>query len=300
MNPGRFSFSASFQPRTLAFWVFTVFVLLGFWMVGRTVLTSERIAPVATVLGLASWLIFLLPMLWFFRKLGVLGAQSPGALTLAFLWGGFGAVGLALSANQAVISLLAKLGGPEFAAHWAPAIAGPSDEEPLKLIGVILLVLLAGDRIRSVAGVMALGALAGLGFQVVENLTYTINGTFNSPTTNPVEPVVQMFFVRGLLCGAWSHSAYTAIAAYGVGWFVVHREAAFGRRLGVAAGAVFFAWLMHGLWNSQLFADVFPAPWGVLAYMLFKGIPTLLASLLLWREARRERAAASAPSLSPT
>lgn len=277
------------QPGRLAFWVYCALVLAGLHTLWNTFLTGFQVMPLSAVLGLLAWAIYTVPLLWAFRKLGILKGQSAQALLMAFAWGGLGAVYLALSANQAFFGILAKSFGPDFLQVWGAGIVGPTDEEPLKLMGVVLLVLIAPARFRSISAVMALGFLVGLGFQVVEDFFYTANGAMNHPNANQWEPVTQMLLVRGLLCGLWSHAAYTAIASFGVGYFVAHPEVSLPKRILVAAIAFTAAWAMHGFWNSPLLSSVLTGNL-ILLYFPIKGVPVVLAALLLWRVALREQA----------
>ena len=98
--------------------------------------------------------------------------------------------------------------------------------------------------------------------------------------------------VRGLLCGLWSHAAYTAIASFGVGYFVAHPEVSLPKRILVAAIAFTAAWAMHGFWNSPLLSSVLTGNL-ILLYFPIKGVPVVLAALLLWRVALREQARGS-------
>jgi len=50
-----------------------------------------------------------------------------------------------ISANTALIDLIAKLGSPALADDWGPALAGPTNEETLKALGVLLLALIVLD-----------------------------------------------------------------------------------------------------------------------------------------------------------
>lgn len=277
------------QPGRLAFWVYCALVLAGLHTLWNTFLTGFQVMPLSAVLGLLAWAIYTVPLLWAFRKLGIFRGQSAQTLLMAFAWGGLGAVYLALSANQAFFGILAKSFGPDFLQVWGAGIVGPTDEEPLKLIGVVLLVLIAPARFRSISAVMALGFLVGLGFQVVEDFFYTANGAMNHPNANQWEPVTQMLLVRGLLCGLWSHAAYTAIASFGVGYFVAHPEVSLAKRILVAAIAFTAAWAMHGFWNSPLLSSVLTGNL-ILLYFPIKGVPVVLAALLLWRVALREQA----------
>jgi protease PrsW len=278
-----------FQPQRLAFWVYGVLLLGGLQTTWNTLHTGFAVMPVSAVAGLLGWVLYTVPVLWLFRRLGILRSHSASALLMAFAWGGLGAVYLAVTANQAMFGILAKTFGPDFLQAWGPGIVGPSDEEPLKLMGVVLLVLMAPQRFRTVSSVMALGFLVGLGFQVVEDFFYTVSSAMNHQNANQWEPVAQMLLLRGLLCGLWSHAAYTAIAAFGVGYFVAHPEVRFSYRLGVAVAALGLSWAMHGFWNSPLLSSVLTGNL-ILLYFPVKGIPVVLAALLLWRVALREQA----------
>lgn len=285
-----------FQPRRFAFWLLVMFVANGAYITGGMVLTGLRIVPVATLVGIGTWTLFALPLLWFFRRLGILHQHGWSGLALAFAWGGLGAIYLALPANQAVFGLCAKLVSPEFCVKWGPALAGPINEESLKLIGVALLMLIVRGRIRSIAAVMALGALTGLGFQIVEDLVYTINEAARYSSPDELVPVLRMFFLRGVISGLWSHAAYTAVAAFGIGWFVARPERPLATRLLVVAAAFAAAWGLHFCWNAPLFvSESTPLPL-MLLLLLAKGLLVVLVALALWRFARREAAAAPSPT----
>lgn len=277
-----------FQPRRAAFWVFLLFIALG---VRTTVVLFHNgfnVVPATVLLGIAVWALYTLPILWLLRSLDLFEQHPRSGFALAFAWGGLGAVYLALPANQAMFALWAKLVGPEFCATWGAAIAGPTDEEPLKLLGVVLLVLIARNQFRSIVSVMALGAMSGLGFQVVENLFYTLNTAINHSTPDQIAPVIQMFVVRGIICGAWSHTGYTMVASFGLGYFVARPQESLAKRLAVAAGALLLAWSMHFFWNSHLLYSVFNDSAWIVAYFPVKGGPVLIGLWLMWRIAQRE------------
>ena len=278
------------QPGRAAFWVFWLIVAAGAHAAVTNLSFGWRVMPVSFAAGLIAWTLYTLPVLWLFRRLDLFRGQSASPFVMAFLWGGLAATYLAIAGNAAVFGILAKLVEPGFV--WGAAIAGPSNEEPLKLIGVILLVLIAPARFRSIAVVMALGAMVGLGFQVVEDFFYTVHGALNHPNANQIEPVAQNMILRGLFSGLWSHTAYTTVASFGVGYFVARPGEALARRVLVAAAALFVAWALHAFWNSPLLGSLLEgagAP-GIAAFFLLKGVPTLIAVVLLWRVARRESA----------
>jgi len=281
-----------FQPRRAAFWILAAFIVNGAFHTAHMLALGLRVVPVTLWLGLLVWGGYTLVFVLAFRTLDLLEQHPPEAFMLAFAWGGLGAVYLCAPANNAIRSLCAKLVSPEFASVWGPAIAGPITEEFLKIAGVILLILVARNQFQTYLSVLIVGAMTGLGFQVIENLTYTVNASMHFPLENEVAPVMLNLLMRGFLCGLWSHAAYTTIASSGLAWFMLHRERPVWTR---AAGALLcfsFAWAMHFLWNSPLLDDIFDdGPAGVTLFILVKGIPALLAAGLLWRVAARENGA---------
>jgi RsiW-degrading membrane proteinase PrsW (M82 family) len=248
-----------------------------------------RVVPVTALLGLLVWGIYTLLFLLVFRTLDLLEQHPPEAFVLAFAWGGLGAVYFAAPANIAIQSLCAKLVSPDFVAVWGPAIAGPITEEFLKLAGVVLLILVARNQFQTYLSVLIVGAMAGLGFQVVENLTYTVNASLHFPLENQVYPVLLNLLTRGLLSGLWSHAAYTTIASFGVAWFLLHPERPMAARIGCALLCFALAWAMHFIWNSPWLEDLFGGGYGEMAVLLVvKGIPAMIAAGLFWRVAARE------------
>ncbi|RYF59901.1 MAG: PrsW family intramembrane metalloprotease, partial [Comamonadaceae bacterium] len=278
-----------FQPRRAAFWVLVALTVNGLFYTGHLYSLGLRVVPVTALLGLVVWGVYAGLFLLAFRTLDLLEQHGPEAFVLAFAWGGLGAVYFAAPANRAIQSLCAKLVSPEFAASWGPAVAGPITEEFLKIAGVILLVLVARNQFRTHLSVLIVGAMAGLGFQVVENLSYTVNASIHFPLENQVKPVLLNLLTRGLMSGLWSHAAYTTIAAYGVAWFLLHPERPMSSRIAIALLCFALAWAMHFAWNSPLLESLFDDGYGDMAWLLaVKGIPALIAAGIFWHAAARE------------
>lgn len=281
-----------FQPHRAAFWVLAALILNGLFYTVNMFSMGFRVVPITALLGILVWAIYTLVFLLVFRALDLLEQHPPEAFALAFAWGGLGAVYFAAPANIAIQSLCAKLVSPDFVAAWGPAIAGPITEEFLKLAGVVLLVLVARNQFQTYLSVLIVGAMTGLGFQVVENLTYTVNASMHFPLENQVYPVLINLLTRGLLSGLWSHAAYTAIASFGVAWFLLHPERPMVARIACALLCFALAWAMHFIWNSPWLEDLFDGGYGEMAILLvIKGVPAMAAAWLFWREAARENGA---------
>lgn len=278
-----------FQPQRAAFWVLTALIVNGLFYTVSMFSMGFRVVPVTAFLGLLVWGLYSLAFFQAFRTLDLLEQHPPEAYVLAFAWGGMGAVYFAAPANIAIQSLCAKLVSPEFVAVWGPAIAGPVTEEFLKLAGVILLVLVARNQFQTYLSVLIVGAMAGLGFQVIENLSYTVNSSMHFPLENQVYPVLLNLLTRGLLSGLWSHAAYTTIASFGVAWFLLHPERPMVMRVACALLCFGLAWAMHFVWNAPFLEDLFDGGYGEMAVLLVvKGIPVVIAAGLFWRVAVRE------------
>lgn len=272
-----------FQPRRMAFWTMVFFIANGLFFEITQLLTGYRVVPTAVLLGLVLWTLYTVPVLLFFRSMDFFEQHPPLGFAMAFAWGGLAATYLAIPANAAIFSLTAKLGGAAFGADWGAAFAGPTVEETLKVLGVVLLILVARNQFPTVLSVVVTGATVGLGFQVVEDLSYSINTAASFPSGDEVQPVLLMFGVRGILDGIWSHAMYTSISAFGVGYLLLHTHQTFARRLGVAVAAFAVAWGLHFFWNSPAFGDL-----GIFAGSLVKAIPVAVVGYLIYRLAGRE------------
>ena len=281
-----------FQPRRAAFWLLVVLLAHGLVFTAQLFAAGARVVPLTFGLGLLVWILFTLAFWAVFRLMELSEQQPVDAFILAFAWGALAAVSLAVPANAAILSLLAKLGSPEFAATWGAAMAGPVTEEFLKLMGVLLLILVARSQFPTELSVLVVGAAVGLGFQVVENLHATVTAALRYPVESQVLPVLQNLVTRGLLSGLWTHAAYTTVASYGVAWYLRHVERSRAVRIAVAVAGFALAWAMHFVWNSPWLEDHFnDSRWGLALLLVVKGVPVAAAAALIWRAALREEGA---------
>lgn len=268
------------------FWMLVVLLLIGGWRIGRIAGLAFGRYPIATGLAAVLFGLYAVPFVIVARSVDFLEREPIPLLAAAAAWGGLVATSAAIPGNAAVHDLLAKLVSPAFAASWGPAIAGPSTEEVLKTLGVVVVVLVARRQVNSVVDGVVYGAFVGLGFQVVEDFIYAVNAVGIAGRGDHVGPVIVTFFLRGFLAGLWSHTLFSALAGTGVAYFVVRRDRSLPCRLGIAALCVLGAWVFHFVWNSPLLADGFGyGGLGVLVALLVKGIPALLMILLLIRSA---------------
>jgi RsiW-degrading membrane proteinase PrsW (M82 family) len=277
------------QPRQPAFWLLVGLMAIGTVRIGSIVAAGFRAFPVGASLAVVLLTLYAIPFLLFVYRLDLFEREPMTMVGAAFAWGGLVATSLALSGNQALFDLASKLGSPELAGRWGPALAAPPVEETLKVLGVVILVLIARDQFDTPLDGMVYGALVGLGFQVVENFIYCMNAIELAGGDRQVVPVLGIFVVRSLV-GLWSHAAYTAIAGYGVGYFVSRTDRNLAVRTGAAVLAFAGAYAAHFVWNSPLLTDAFGEGLGILLGLVLKGIPVLVLLVVMYLLARDQEA----------
>jgi protease PrsW len=279
---------ASRQPILLAV------LVLGIVAVPQTSLVLQRLVqnePQAGPVTLLVWGLYALPLLAAILTVDYFEREPWWLVALALAWGGLIATGLALPANDAVQSILTTSQGMTVATQWGAAIAGPTDEEILKGLGVVVCTLIAGRRMRSPVDGFILGAVVGLGFQVVEDVVYTAN--VMAAGQDPWSAIGQMFLLRGIMGGLWSHAVYTGLFGLGLGYALTRPQWPWVRRALAAVGGFAAAWSLHFLWNSPLLVDT--TDWRLVAV---KGLPALLLLLALLARAQRADSAVFLPALA--
>ncbi|WP_017604400.1 PrsW family intramembrane metalloprotease [Nocardiopsis alkaliphila] len=202
----------------------------------------------------------------------------------ALIWGMTGAVGLALVANGHLSSIWNKVGGLAFGSVWGAASTAPLNEEPLKVLGVVLIAVMAPLVVRGPIDGFILGALVGLGFQLVEDFTYSLNMILMQGGVDGMVAVVRSFFLRVGLTGLGSHWAMTAVAGAAVGLLAAASWRP-GPGRGTAAALLFLlAMGMHWLFDAPLLGTV---P-GIVLKALSIFLTTMIVYFLL-RRAHRSR-----------
>jgi protease PrsW len=273
--------------RLPAFWLLVALLVVGTWRMATLVSTAFAHFPVAALAAALLFALYTIPFVLVVRSIDFFEPEPKLLVAAAIGWGGVVATTTAISGNTAARGILAKLTSPAFAVAWGPAIIGPTVEELLKTLGVVVVVLIARRQVNSVADGAVYGAFVGLGFQVVEDFVYACNSVAVAGRGDDVEPVIVTFLLRGFLAGLWSHTLFSALAGAGVGYFVVHRHNR-SRPLRLAAlfGGIAGAWVFHFVWNSPLLAEGFGyGGIGVLAALLVKGAPALILIALFVRAA---------------
>jgi RsiW-degrading membrane proteinase PrsW (M82 family) len=234
------------QPHNLCFWVYLWVTGVGIFQVWsyfdpQVGFYGEAFA-IAGVLcglcGLAWWL-------WF-RHIDRWERQPVALVVAGFVWGAVAATfGIAVTVNNAMLNLYAKLFGQDWSANWAAGLTAPFTEEAAKLCGFVLLMGLASRLVRTANDGLVIGAFIGLGFAVFEDFLYAANSTASAFGTDPVGNAVQMSFTR-IAVSFVSHPLFSALvcsgAVYLLGTVAQPRKVGRGLAFVVAGMFLHFTW----------------------------------------------------------
>lgn len=273
------------RVRRPAYWLYIMVVGFGLIHIGETL--SGALRDLSSALWVAVVLNAILAVLfvWVLARMDLFEREPAAVRAAAFLWGALAATSLSIIANNNLLTLLTKTYGVAFATKWGAAIAGPVNEEWLKALGVVLLVLIVREHFNGALDGLIYGALIGLGFQVVENLTYAINFALNNPNSD-LAGSLSITLTRILVAGPWSHPIYSGVAGLGIAFAVTSKRSPL-MRYGTAVALLIAAWAAHFMWNSPI-PDWMP---GILTvfFSFGKGVLILVFFFVLYRYAvRRE------------
>ncbi len=235
------------QPHNLAFWVYCLLVVVGAVVVSGQISIAAAAYSGALISGIIVFGLVAVAYLWFIHFEDRYTTVPPKLAAAGFVWGGVAAIGaFALLGNDAVMSLYAKTFGASFAFDWGAALTAPIDEELAKGAGIVLLVTLAPQLIRSPFDGLILGAFVGLGFQISEDISYAFIGAADA--FGDVGAAWATIEVRTLV-SIPSHWMYSGVFGAGLIWFIGRPDVP--ARKGLGAGLMLTAMLMHGLWDAS-------------------------------------------------
>lgn len=187
---------------------------------------------------------------WLLNKIHYFRPLGRDAKALAALWGALAAIGYALLANLAIYEHFAERDG---APGWS--LFAPFTEEPIKNLGIVVVLLLATTRPRTALDGLVVGSFVGLGFEVVENVVQSINNAIAaSPPGHPGQwESLAVDVVHEVLRRSWTgHIVITGIAGFGIAYAMTARCSR-TRRWAVGSALVLLAFAGHLLWNSHRF-----------------------------------------------
>lgn len=281
------------QPRRAAFWLFVVLFVFGLILITSTFGGLIDASPDASMLAVVVWVAYAVPFVFVIVWLDLLEPEPVPFIAAALAWGAVVATSLAYIGNTALLSIVFKIGGAHFTQDWGTAIAAPTNEEVLKALGVVVVILIAKRQVNTVLDGIVYGAFVGLGFQVFEDLIYTLRGVNAAAQAgaSATEQVWQYFLIRGLAGGLYSHAVYTAIVGAGIAYFVVRTDRSLQHRVAVVAALFAASWFMHFVWNSRWLNDQATGTAEYFGVAFIKGLPALVLLFLLYRFARKREVA---------
>ncbi|QSB03899.1 PrsW family intramembrane metalloprotease [Natronoglycomyces albus] len=276
------------RVRRPAFWLFAGLLVFGLINIGGVLGPSfDQIAGALWVsiaingaLAAAFW--------WVLARLDLFEREPVAVRMAAFLWGAIASIAVSMMANNSALIVFAANFGSDWARTWGPAIAGPINEEWFKALGVVLLVLIVREHFHRPMDGLIYGALIGLGFQVVENVTYAVNFAIINPNSDWAG-ALSATIIRIAVAGPWSHPLYSAVAGLGIAYFVTQRRRSTAQRAAVAGSLFVLSMAMHALWNLPFAPDLNAGLILVLTYgkgLIILGLFVLLYSAAARREWR--------------
>ncbi len=266
--------------RSLVFWSMVLLALLAFTEVTPLVFESLLANPASGAVSAALWCAYGIVFATAVYLLELYERRSVINVLGAIAWGALVAIGVSRIGGPAMHALVQGWLGED--SPWVSAIAAPLVEDPLKALGLVAFALIPGSRIRTVADGAFYGGMIGLGFQVVEGFLYTARTA--ALAGDAMDTVGQMFVLRGLVAGLWSHAAFSAVAGAGIAFFFVSTASAW-RRWGVLVGVLLASMLLHGFLNSPLI------PGNPFVSAAIKGVPIVAVLLVTLHVSHvRERA----------
>ena len=256
-------------PRRAGWWVLIVASAVGAYWVWQGLTPGWRDFPtvgmtalVLTIpLAVAWWWLLRLPQLW-------ARIASSGAIA-AITWGALAAAGVyALPSNAALITVIGQRASIDTAQAWGPALIAPLTEETGKAMGIGVVLLAVGQKLRTPMDGALLGAFAGLGFTLTENVLYAFNIAYVNLGENQLVSTTLIYFLRAVVFGAVSHVAFSAFVGAGLGFLMVGRARG---RVSLGVTLIALGPVLHGLWNS---------PW--LAPLWLRVVYLVVVPLIVW------------------
>ncbi|MGH3244254.1 MAG: PrsW family intramembrane metalloprotease [Spirillospora sp.] len=168
--------------------------------------------------------------------------EPPRALVFSFMWGAGIAVLGALVLNTAGLLYVTVPIFGETEGHFVSATFGaPVIEETLKGSVLFGLLWFRRNEIDGFADGIIYAAMVGLGFAMMENITYYMRAY----DEGGAQQLTAVFVLRGLIAPL-SHPLFTSMTGLGVAYAATHRRGQIAAPLAGLLGAM----VLHGLWNG--------------------------------------------------
>ena len=241
---------AAVQTRSPVWPLWAVFissVFSGLVILAGSVWTSVAQIPALVAASVALFGAFGAVCAWLLNKIPYYWPVARDTKLLAALWGAGAAAGYALLANTAIYEHFADRGDT---AAWS--MFSPFTEEPMKALGIVVVLLLAATRPRTALDGLVVGSFVGLGFETVENIVQSLNNALASPPDQWGSLATDV--IHEVLRRSWTgHIVITGIAGFGIAYAMTAQHRSTVRRCAVGVALVGLALAGHLLWNSHRF-----------------------------------------------
>ncbi|WP_025274503.1 PrsW family intramembrane metalloprotease [Haloglycomyces albus] len=275
---------AFIRVRRPSYWLFAGCLAFGLISLGSTIGNEYDGVAGALWMSVAVNGVLAAVFIWIIGKLDLFEKEPPTVRAAAMCWGALPAVAFSIVTNNAALQVMASSEGVEWARRWGPAIAGPLNEEWYKALGIVLLVLIVREHFHRPIDGLIYGAMVGIGFQVVENITYAVNFALVNPN-NEWAGSIAVTVTRLAVAGPWSHPLYTAVAGLGISYCVTQSRKPWTSRVTAVVVGFATAVCMHALWNMPLSENINPG-WAILL-TYGKGFIILAFFIVLYLAAAR-------------
>ena len=281
-----------FQRGRPAFWMFVVtLVVCSLDFLGQQ-LNFISTAPDAWLVTIILLVPYAIPVIAIIYYLDLYEREPLSIMVAGFLWGGIAATTLSMYTNTPLDEVIFKItGSADFTQAWGAALTAPFVEEGFKALGVILLVAIAREEFDDILDGFVWGAMVGIGFLLVEDVFYFVRAFVNDGGN--WGSIIQMFMIRILGAGPYSHFLYTGLVGMGIAYYQTRTDVSPGRRLMMGLLYAAAGVGAHFFWNSPLLGFVFdfvPGIIGLAVFMTLKGLPMLIGLIVVLKLARnRER-----------
>lgn len=267
--------------------VFWILAILSIPVTAFLILGSTVMSPVGALVGL----VLMGPFTWFYTWLFKKNAGWPALAGrtwywASLVWGGSTCMLFVILTAGVFDPLTYNLGIEQFSSSFG----GGYPEEIGKALGIFLILLMSPQLDKPWHGFIV-GAMVGLGFEVVENLTYGAMGALMHVDSD-LAGAIKTWLLRSV-AGPGLHVMFSAIAGFGIGWAVMSVRWSVAQRFRYSAGFIFVAFALHFLWNylpSNLLGHVF-----TMGFTALVGYP-----LVVWMYRRCHQAAKTDYSVEPT
>ena len=261
--------------------VYAASVLTGLVILAGSTGASVAQAPAPAAVSAVLFGTFGAVVVWLLNTIHYFWPLRPATKALAALWGAGAAIGYALLANIAIYEHFADRAD---APKWS--LFAPFTEEPMKSLGIVVVLLLAAPRPRTALDGLVVGSFVGLGFEIVENVVQSLNNALAARPDHWGSLATDV--IHEVLRSSWTgHIVISGIAGFGIGYAMSGDGRSTLRRWAVGGALVLLALGAHLLWNSHRFGVFYVlGQFGTLAFYLW-----------LIRRGRAEEAALYRPYL---